>query len=236
MPRLRHSLVVLCCASFLFAFPVLPFILPLASASPALTLLVELGATALLCGCNAYFQSAVFALAALWGSRETLAVMSGQGGIAVLVAGTQLVIALASIGSASSEGAPSTWAGVALWALGSTGILGCLYCLKVLERRPELSQVLGGVGSDGLEGAKHGGLAVTKRIVRKNWRINLAVAWVFVVCLVSRINLPYFRADSRQAVFPPITTAIMSVRSPAPVLLQASIFVPFHFLIFSGAP
>lgn len=186
LPRLNRALTLLTLSSFVFALIVLPLILPLTSSSPRLTLLIQLAATAVLCSSNAYFQSAVFALAALWGSQETLAVMSGQGGIAVLVAGTQLVIALGTLKHSSSDtdAAPSRIAGTALWLLGSLAMLGCFYCLKVLERKPELHAILDQAHLEGPESTSHGGLRITKRVAKKNWRLNFAVAWVFVVCLV----------------------------------------------------
>jgi equilibrative nucleoside transporter 1/2/3 len=37
-----------------------------------------------------------------------------------------------------------------------------------------------------------------------------------------------------QSVFPPVTTAIISTHVPPPRLLQPSVFIPLHFLIFNS--
>lgn len=44
-------------------------------------------------------------------------------------------------------------------------------------------------------------------------------------------------ADSKrvmQSVFPSVTAKIISVRDPAPKLLQPALFIPFHFVVFNG--
>ncbi len=136
-------------------FPVLPFLLPSLSGSPNL-LLGMLGGITLALGCStAYLQSATFALASLWGSQEVLAVMSGQGGIAVLVSAAQLILALvAAFGpSAPVEGLPDpsdgaadgtsgVLAGVGLWALAAAGTSGCFYALRELRGHNEFANVM----------------------------------------------------------------------------------------------
>ncbi|RSH95569.1 hypothetical protein EHS25_000661 [Saitozyma podzolica] len=188
--------------------------------------------TSLACS-TAYLQSAVFALAALWGSDETLAVMSGQGGIAVLVSFAQVILAVlgamrrSAPQSGTNASVQSTLAGVGLWAISAVGAAGCIYAHTVLKAHVEYPNVLAPVIARGAESARAGGMGapggdvkqgVTGRVFRKNKELEMAVAWVFVVTL---------------SVFPPITTAIVSTHSPPPRFLQPSVFIPLHFLLFN---
>lgn len=202
--RLLWSLFLLGTTSTLILFPTLPLILPFLSSSPNLLLLVLGGMTLSLSCATAYLQSAVFALASLWGSQEVLAVMSGQGGIAVIVSATQVLLALIfSFGpSAPAEGLPnepdedvatqSTLAGAGLWAIASLGAAGCYFALKTLERHREYEKVMAPFETRLADGAVGEGEHLTREVLRKNWVLEFSVAWVFVITLVRR---PYLIAS-----------------------------------------
>ncbi|ORY25751.1 nucleoside transporter-domain-containing protein [Naematelia encephala] len=232
-PRLHHSLILLFLSSLFITFPTLPILLPILPASLMLPFLLFL--TVVLSLATAWLQCAVFALAALWGSQEMLAVMSGQGGIAILVSLVQVGLAVISAlhGAASGDedysDSQSTLAGIGLWALGSAGAFGCMIAHRWLMRHPDYRIVLAPLtmrgaglmtGEDGEEQAlgKQHGEGATRRLLRKNAALNLAVAYVFVVTL---------------AVFPPVTASITSVQDPPPRLLRPDVFIPLHFLIFN---
>ena len=223
-------MVLLLILSLLLTFPLLPLVLPsFAPNSPLLLPLLLIIALLLSVSC-AYLQSAVFALAALWGSNETLAVMSGQGGIAVLVSGAQVILAIVSALHSgtpveSGSAAQSTLAGVGLWAIGSLGAVGCMIAHRHLLRHPDYSLVLAPVRArrqaleQGSESIKTKEMSMTRHVFRKNIALEAAVAWVFVVTL---------------SVFPPITTAILSIHAPPPRLLQPAVFIPIHFVVFNS--
>jgi len=133
-----------------------------------------------------------------------LAVMSGQGGIAVLVSGVQILLAVLSAvhpppsGGASKTGdidtgRQSTIAGVGLWALGSIGAFGCLLAHRYLILHPDYHLVLSPLKARGNqeEGdeivTRTRSDGVTRRVFMKNIELEMAVAWVFVVCLVRHL-------------------------------------------------
>ena len=198
--RLHSSLLLLLALCLLQTF-LLPLLLP--HLAPTLLLPLLLLLTLFLSLSTAYLQASVFALAALWGSPQVLAVMSGQGGIAVLVSVTQVILAvisaLPSTGSDDGriEGEQSTLAGVGLWALGALGAIAFMIAHRRLVVHQDYSIILapifarqqyadldGGISKDGGMGT------MTRRIFRKNWMLEFAVAWVFVVTLVSKY-IPY---------------------------------------------
>jgi equilibrative nucleoside transporter 1/2/3 len=175
--------------SALLTFPLLPLVLPaLSSAGSPLLLPLLLLVAVVLSGACSYLQSAVFGLAALWGSQEMLAVMSGQGGIAVLVSGTQLILAAVDAGRTSTpDNAPSALAAEGLWALAAAGVVICVAALKHLTEHPDYAAVLAPLFQREEVTGKRG---VTRKVFTKNIRIETAVAFVFVVTLVScRIRL-----------------------------------------------
>lgn len=103
-----------------------------------------------------------------------LAVMSGQGGIAVLVSGVQVALAFISALSQGGttpekDGPQAIVSGLGLWALAAAGAVGCLAAHKAIrvDAIPRES-------------------APAMKVFRKNWVLELAVAWVFVVTLVGR--------------------------------------------------
>lgn len=117
--------------------------------------------------------------------------MSGQGGIAVLVSGSQVFLAVfSSLGGRTGEtSGQSRLAGVGLWALGAIGTAGCMFAHRFLVRHPDYTRVIAPV-LERLEGrsldahGKRKGLERSRNVFKKNWALELAVAYVFVVTLV----------------------------------------------------
>lgn len=190
--RLHSSLVVLLMTVLLTTYPVLPALFPILSSSLLLTALIFI--SLVLSFSTAYLQSSVFALSSLWGSEQTLGVMSGQGGIAVLVSGVQFVLAFVSAIAKSDNGQgdegeeASKLAGVGLWAACSLGVVGCFMASRYLKRHPKYLDVVAPKFAtselNGVEGNKRES-GTTRKLFKKNWELNLAVAWVFIVTLVS---------------------------------------------------
>lgn len=173
------------------AYPILPVILPTLSGgnsgAKAMYLPLLLALTLVLALTCSYLQSASIALAALWGSQETMAVMSGQGGIAVLVSSVQVVLAVldSSRTKAPEDGASSTLAAFGLWALGAGFVVVCLMALRSLTENPAIHDVLAPltVRQGANDPAKSG--RITRIVAMKNIRLEMAVAFAFVVTLVS---------------------------------------------------
>ncbi|WWC61367.1 uncharacterized protein I303_103948 [Kwoniella dejecticola CBS 10117] len=219
--RIHWSLLLLLLTSLILTFPLLPLILP--SLSPNALFPVIIATTVVLSISTAYLQSGVFALSSLWGSEEILAVMSGQGGIAVLVSSVQLLLAIIAAGSKhipvegdNGETKASTLAGVGLWTLGSVGTIACLIAHRFLMRHSQYSIITTSNMNSGDDQEEKKGL--TKKVFKKNLLLMIAVAWVFVVTL---------------SIFPPVTTTILSTHNPTPRLLQPDVFIPLHFLLFN---
>lgn len=191
---LRASLLLLFILSLLMAFPLTPILLPALSSNTLLfPLLIIL--TLLLSLSTAILQWAVFALASLWGSQEILGVMSGQGGIAVLVSGAQVFLAIFSAlgsGGAGETAGQSRMAGVGLWALGAVGAAGCMAAHRYLVRHPDYDRIMEPLFLRRDADERKNGSEVTKKVFRKNISLELAVAWVFVVTLVGLISCPRF--------------------------------------------
>jgi equilibrative nucleoside transporter 1/2/3 len=154
--RLQASLWLLAGATTLTAFPLLPAVFPILPSTPYFLALISL--TLLFSYGTSYLQSAVLAVAALWGPKEMLAVMSGQGGIAVLISAVQVYIAIMGVYSSDSkqdpkespDGSPTTAelaAGMGLWMAAVVPIAICIMTTRRLfpresattEHRPKLS-------------------------------------------------------------------------------------------------
>ncbi|WWC85263.1 uncharacterized protein L201_000125 [Kwoniella dendrophila CBS 6074] len=229
--RIHWSLLLLLISSIIFTFPLLPLILPSLSSSSNETILflTIILITFVLSISTAYLQSGVFALSSLWGSKEILAVMSGQGGIAFLVSLIQLLLAIISSQSKTKseedepESSASNLAGVGLWALGSIGTIACLFAHRYLINHPDYSIITNNSSnaprlSDSTIPHRDEKKGVTKKVLKKNLSLMVAVAYVFIVTL---------------SIFPAVTTTILSTHQPTPRLLQPDVFIPLHFLIFN---
>ena len=195
-PRLHWSCLVLLATFNALTFPLLPFALPhLASTSSSLLLPAMVLLTLLLTFSTAYYQSAVIALASLWGSKPMLAVMSGQGGIAVLVTIAQLLLAILSAMRVTSDlpdvvpgvpigelPKPSLLAGVGLWGLGSLGAALCFLAFRMLQAHQEYPRV---ISASIVQDKEKVGWVTTRRVLRKNALLYWAVALDFAITLVS---------------------------------------------------
>ncbi|TYJ52556.1 hypothetical protein B9479_006846 [Cryptococcus floricola] len=220
--RLHSSLVLLLVSALVLTYPLLPSLLP--HFSPALLLTSLIIISLVLSLATAYLQSSVFALSSLWGSEQTLGVMSGQGGIAVLVSGIQFVLAFVGAIGKKENGVPggeeaSKLAGVGLWAACTLGALACFVASNYLQKQPKYTSVISGKASRASGEDEHTKIkGSSMKILSQNWEVNVAVAWVFIVTL---------------SVFPPITTRILSTHVPTPRLLQPDVFIPLHFVLFN---
>ena len=158
-------------------------------AHDTITLITLIIMTTLLSISTAYLQSAVFALASLWGSKQVLAVMSGQGGIAVLVSGAQVIMALiTTLSSSDKASTQSVPAALGLWAMSSAGAYGCMAAHRYLVRHPDYAFVVAPVLARRDQADTHpkGFLndGISKAVFKKNLKLEAAVAIVFIVTLV----------------------------------------------------
>jgi equilibrative nucleoside transporter 1/2/3 len=164
--------------------------------------------------------------------------MSGQGGIAVLVSGAQVFLAmfsaLGSRGGLGETAGQSKMAGVGLWAIGALGSGVCLGAQRYLETHVDYERIIEPLYIRRDADERKGGMEVIKTVFKKNLLLEIAVAWVFVVTLVGEgLDTARDTADG-QSVFPPITSRILSVHAVPGRLRQASVFIPFHFFVFNG--
>lgn len=195
---LQASLVLLLLISIVVTFPLLPLVIP--RIAPTFIFPILIVVVLLLSLSTAILQWAVFALASLWSSTSVLAVMSGQGGIAVLVSFVQVFLAVFSaLGTKSTprdgDSIPvgtqdqSTLAGVGLWALGAVGTLACMSAHRYLTQHPDYFTVLAPIIHRREEGesetTKRKDREVLFRVFKKNAKLEFSVAWVFIVTLVS---------------------------------------------------
>lgn len=168
-------------------FPLLSHILPAMSTSGSPLLLPVLLLIVLALSLStSYLQSAVFALAALWGPKETLAVMSGQGGVACIVSLVQVFLAMVEskqVGIPES-GHGSTRAAQALWFIGALGCIACIAALRYLVSHPDYVIVLAPLAQREVS-VDVTSKDLTKRVFVKNIPLEFAVAFVFTVTLVS---------------------------------------------------
>lgn len=171
----------------IMVFPLLSHFLPyLSTSGSSLLLPVLLLITLLLSLSTSYLQSAVFALAALWGPKETLAVMSGQGGVACIVSLAQVILAMVATGRAGipENGHDSTRPAQALWFIGALGAVACLAALRHLSTHPDYAIVLAPLAQREVS-VDVTSKDMTKRVFIKNLPLEFAVAFVFTVTLVS---------------------------------------------------
>lgn len=166
---------------------------------------------------TALLQSSVIALASQWGSSEMLAVMSGMGGIAVLISVAQFVLSLLNVLSVRREKndtAPLTSrpvtkgeivVGTSLWILAALASFGCFVrSRKIVKSQPYKSvtapaeeaseELFSGVTEEGdIEEvsirARKADVSGNWEIFKKNVLLNISVAFVFVVTLVSKYGV-----------------------------------------------
>lgn len=204
---------------------------------------------------GAYLQTSVIAVASLFGPPAVQAMMSGQAAVAVAVSGVQVLSAAASVhGRPStyvSDGSPEERSAFIFLLLSTIFLIFSAMTYGWLVRTPDYAcvaapleqqsrkisdEVVNSSERIGLVSSRPTGLSDEKanaiRVAKANVIYEVAVAYVFVVTLVS-LTLPafivLFRNVVLQAVYPAITTSIQSTNPDIHPLLFSSA----HFLVFN---
>ncbi|TDL29058.1 hypothetical protein BD410DRAFT_757726 [Rickenella mellea] len=192
---------------------------------------------------GSYLQTAVVAIASLFGPPAMQAVMSGQAAVGVVVSAVQLLSAVASVRAAKAakvlgeeydEGKAEERAAFLFFALSTLFLVATMGAQAYLVRMPAYRRVVQPVESakigeeeerTGLiAGRGDGGRSEVEeqdekgriwRVAKANVIYEVAVFYVFVVTL---------------AVFPPITTSI----TPLSPSIHPLLFTSAHFLIFNA--
>ncbi|KAJ7162577.1 nucleoside transporter-domain-containing protein [Mycena crocata] len=187
---------------------------------------------------GAYLQTAIIAIASLFGPTAVQAVMAGQAAVAVAVSGVQVFSAIASVWgqsretvSAVSNGEPEEKSAFIFFSLSTVflivtaaahgwlvtmpaykTVVGSLENKKVVSENGSSDELRGLVltGGENMEDEK----GQIMRVAKANVTYEVAVSYVFVVTL---------------AVFPAITTSIL----PTNVDTHPLLFSAIHFLMFN---
>ncbi|EMD40447.1 hypothetical protein CERSUDRAFT_148466 [Gelatoporia subvermispora B] len=192
---------------------------------------------------GSYLQTAVVAIASLFGPRTMQAVMSGQAAVGVAVSAVQVISAATSLNGPAPSMSPAIEARDAsepeetsafiFFALSTLFLLVAAGAYCMLVRLPmykyvvERSQMAGG-HTPGMPGqlddaetdfephqrARHDGKSDMVRLAKLNLPYNVAVACVFAITL---------------SVFPPLTVSVRPTNPATHPLL----FSVVHFLIFN---
>jgi len=194
------------------------------------------------CGAGSYYQTAVLAVASLFGVPAMQAVVSGQAAVGVAVSAIQLLGALASV-KASPAGAvvmeektPETRSAFVFFSLSTVFYVFSAGAYAWLMRTPEYRVIKGGhrtrrislsmsqsfTADDEGAGLVSGRsrdetpspVARTIAMIKTNLAFNFTVAWVFAVTL---------------SVFPPITVSVL----PMNPTTNRLIFTSLHFFVFN---
>ncbi|KAH9894388.1 nucleoside transporter-domain-containing protein [Cubamyces lactineus] len=188
---------------------------------------------------GSYLQTAVVAIAALFGPSAMQAVMSGQAAVAVAISGVQVMSAAASVrgadpGTTTLSSEPEEQSAFVFFGLSTAFLVVCaavhMWLVKLPEYKAVVSQasgrdqlrlqedsaLLADPNDDADEHIHHKGDEKyhVVRIAKTNMIFNVAVAYVFVVTL---------------AVFPPITISV----TPTNPLVHPLLFSAIHFLMFN---
>ncbi|TBU49066.1 nucleoside transporter-domain-containing protein [Dichomitus squalens] len=230
--RVLYSLTALAALCFLLTFST--YTHPAPGGFFAFVLLNAIGQAA----AGSYLQTAVVAVASLFGPSAMQALMSGQAAVAVVISGVQVLSALASVGSskpemivASSE--PEEQSAFVFFGLSTVFLLVCVGVYTWLVSLPAYKAVTSQRSArrpSTAEGAsllhEENGIDTVHelrkpeqknyavRLAKTNGTFNLAVAYVFIVTL---------------AVFPPITISVTSTNPSVHPL----VFSAIHFLMFN---
>ncbi|KAI0824663.1 nucleoside transporter-domain-containing protein [Trametes gibbosa] len=187
---------------------------------------------------GSYLQTAVVAVASLFGPLAMQAVMSGQAAVAVAISGIQVISAVASVRGTSPQeilpsSEPAEQSAFFFFAISTVFLVVCagvhtwltkLPAYKSIVSRaathghsasPEGAGLLGGSADpDDHEHWKEDSKHQVVRIAKTNGIYNIAVSYVFVVTL---------------AVFPPITISVQ----PTSPSVHPLVFSAVHFLMFN---
>lgn len=233
----RRVFFSLLCLAFLTAtFTVSTWVHP----SPGVFFAFVLFNGALQSAVGSYLQTAVVAVASLFGSTAMAAVMSGQAAVGVAVSGVQVLSAAASVRSASdipevptqaaSSRTPEETSAALFFGLSTIFLLVTqgvhawmmtlpAYKTLVARSRPRattdsLAEETQGLTTGISHNSKTSGKDQILRMVKLNLPYNFAVGYVFAITL---------------SVFPPITVSIQSTNPATHPLL----FSAFHFLVYN---
>jgi len=211
---------------------------------PAALFFVFVQVVGIVCsGAGSYYQTAVFAVASLFGAPAMQAVVSGQAAIGVAVSAIQLLSALASVHTSVAgatimeEKAAEARSAFVFFALSTVFYVFSAGAYAWLMKTPEYREIKGshksrrislsmsqsftvddegaGLVSGRPRDAASSPFARTIAMIKTNLAFNFAVAWVFVVTL---------------SVFPPITVSVL----PIDPTTNRLIFSSLHFLVFNS--
>ncbi|KAF9647064.1 hypothetical protein BDM02DRAFT_3098783 [Thelephora ganbajun] len=193
-------------------------------------------------GAGSYYQTAILAIASLFGVPAMQAVVSGQGAVGVAVSGIQLLSALASVNTSPArapimkEKVAETRSAFVFFALSTGFYVFSAGAYAWLMRTPEYREINGGhmtrrisismsqsftadgEGDSLVSGRPRAGtpspVVRTIAMIKTNLAFNFTVAWVFIVTL---------------SVFPPITVSVL----PMDPTTNRLIFSSLHFFVFN---
>ncbi|RDX53586.1 hypothetical protein OH76DRAFT_1398710 [Lentinus brumalis] len=238
--RVLFSLAALAVLSFMLTAST--YTHPAAGGFFAFVLLNAIGQAA----AGSYLQTAVVAVASLFGPSAMQAVMSGQAAVAVVISGVQVLSAAASVRGSKPEAVaspsePEEQSAFIFFGLSTVFLVVCAFVHSWLISLPAyklvVSQTMSRERLDAAEGAglleesgnsddydqQHGKRDQKNQVVRiakTNGIFNFAVGYVFVVTL---------------AVFPPITISVTSTNpSVHPLVFSAIHFLMFNIGDFAG--
>ncbi|CDO74637.1 hypothetical protein BN946_scf184325.g24 [Trametes cinnabarina] len=188
---------------------------------------------------GSYLQTAVVAIASLFGPSAMQAVMSGQAAVAVAISGVQVMSAAASVrgsglGVTVATSKPEEQSAFIFFSLSTVFLVICAVVHTWLIRLPAYKAVTSRVPLQDQLGLQEDSALLEEpsqpsenytyrkadekhhviKIAKTNVLFNIAVAYVFVVTL---------------AVFPPITISVL----PTNPLVHPLIFSAVHFLMFN---
>ena len=152
---------------------------------------------------GSYLQTAVVAVASLFGSATMQAVMAGQAFVGVVVSTVQLLSAATSVRASASareanleydEGAAEARAAALFFGLSTLFLLATIGAQSWLVRMPEYKAVMRPLEhTKRNDEAEHSGLPQEKgrilRVAKANIGYEVAVGYVFTVTLVGRFCL-----------------------------------------------
>jgi equilibrative nucleoside transporter 1/2/3 len=206
---------------------------------------------------GAYLQTAVIAIASLFGPAAVQAMMAGQAAVAVAVSGVQVVSAAAStwgkVGTYVSDGSAEEQSAFIFLTLSTLFLLLSVGAHTWLLSMPSYKAIAAPLEQYAAK-SRHNpsddttsqplvsrGRSEAKdyrrqaiRVAKANIMYEIAVAYVFLITLV-RISFSSAGGSYRnspslfQAVFPPITITILPVNPATHPLL----FTSTHFLVFN---
>lgn len=207
---------------------------------------------------GAYMQTSVIAVASLFGPPAVQAMMSGQAAVGVAVSAVQVISAAGSVWGKSntyvSDGTAEERSAYAFFSLSTVFLIASAGAFIWMTRQPVYQTVVAPldkrtqnaalIGDEDDEGRALMGSqtlppltlgsekANAIRVAKINATFEVAVAYVFIITLVSSKpshvtyqNLTLFI----KAVFPPITTSIRSTNPNVHPLMFSAV----HFLVFN---